>query len=135
MTHPTTTPRTARFCIWTLRFHELIAYHLRVYTWVGTILVLVLAVAGKIPLEVALNGIVIGLLSVSFLMWLLIRARRLSLLRIEDPELRNAAHEAMVDLIRRRHLSPAEKRLLRKHFGEHHCELGHCKSGSPLAHR
>lgn len=127
MEGPATTPWTARFCIWTLRWQRHIAHHLRMFTWSGTAIILFLALAGEITLGTALHSIVISLFSISILVWLLLRARRTSLLRIQDPDLREAAHEAMILFIRDRNLSPAEKKLLQKQFGDRHCELGHCR--------
>jgi hypothetical protein len=86
-----------------------------------------LALAGEIAFETALHGIVISLISISLLIGLLVYARRSSLLNIQDPVLREAAHEAMILLIRNRQLSTADKRLLRKHFNRRHCDLGHCR--------
>lgn len=124
--HETST-RIARFCIWTLRWQRYLAFHLRVFTWLGTGVVLFLALAGQIAFETALHSIVISLFAIATLVWFLIRARRTSLLHIEDPALRSAAHEAMILLIRSRALSAADKRLLQRHFGDRHCEMGHCR--------
>lgn len=118
--------RMARFCIWTLYWQRHIAYHIRVFSWGAAAIVLLLALGGKISLETALSALMVSLISIAALIWLMIQARRTSLLRIEDPGLREAAHEAMVVLIQRRSLSAADKKLLRKKFGERHCELGHC---------
>ncbi len=123
----TTTSMVATFCIWTLRRQRLIAYRFRVLIWCGTAVVLLLALAGEIALETALHGIVISLTSIFVLIGLLVHARRSSLLNIQDPELREAAHEAMILLMRDRRPSPADKRLLRKHFNDRHCDLGHCR--------
>jgi hypothetical protein len=117
----------ATFCIWTLRWQRLIAFQFRVFTWGATAVVLLLALAGEIAFETALHGIVISLISISLLIGLLVYARRSSLLNIQDPVLREAAHEAMILLIRNRQLSTADKRLLRKHFNRRHCDLGHCR--------
>ncbi|MFZ7124536.1 MAG: hypothetical protein ACOWWM_00070 [Desulfobacterales bacterium] len=122
-----TTPfRTAKFCIWTLRWQSVIAQQLRMFTWTGTAVILFLAVAGRISLDTALHSIVISLFSIAALVYLFLQARRTSLLRIEDPALREAAHEAMLLLIHQRRLSKSDRRLLKKHFGENYCELGHC---------
>ncbi len=118
--------RIARFCIWTLRFQTLIATHIRIYTWAGTFLILFLALAGRISLDAALHALVISLGSLALLIWLLIAARRQSLLNIRDPELREKAHGAMLRHISARRLTPRDKAWLLKKLGRRYCELGHC---------
>ena len=123
---PTTGRRFARFCIWTLRHQALIAAQIRIFTWSGTLLILFLALAGKISLDAALQAIVISLLSMALLIWLLIAARRQSLLNIHDPEMRKKAHLAMLYHIRSRRLTRREKAWLLEKLGRRYCELGHC---------
>jgi membrane protein required for beta-lactamase induction len=122
----TTGRRIARFCIWTLRQQALIALHIRIFTWSGTLLILFLALAGKISLDAALQAIVISLFSMALLIGLLIAARRQSLLHIHDPEMRERAHQAMLHQIRARRLTRGEKAWLLKKLGRRYCELGHC---------
>ncbi|MDJ0668327.1 MAG: hypothetical protein QNJ61_13640 [Desulfobacterales bacterium] len=123
---PTTGLRTVTFCIWTLCHQTQIAGHIRVFTWAGTLLILLLALSGRISLDAALHGIVISLLSIALLLWMLIGARKKSLLNIRDPELREAAHIAMMLHIHGRRLTAWEKARLRKKFGRRYCGLGHC---------
>ncbi|MDJ0885370.1 MAG: hypothetical protein QNJ48_14480 [Desulfobacterales bacterium] len=123
---PTTGRRVARFCIWTLRHQAFIAAQIRIFTWAGTLLILFLALAGKISLDAALHAIVISLFSMALLIWLLIAARRQSLLNIHDPEMRERAHLAMLQHIRTRRLTRREKAWLLKKLGRRYCELGHC---------
>ncbi len=123
---PATGLRIVNFCIWTLRHQSQIAFQMRVFTWAGTLLILLLALAGRISLDAALHAIVISLLSIALLIWMLIRARQKSLLNIRDPELRQAAHMAMLLHIHGRRLTAWEKERLRKKFGRRYCELGHC---------
>lgn len=123
---PKTGRRTALFCIWTLRHQSFIARQVRLFAWSGTLLILLLALAGQINLDVALQAIVFSLVSIALLLGLLIGARRKSLLNIRDPALREIAHMAMLNVIYRRHLSPREKKRLMDRFGRRHCELGHC---------
>ena len=66
---PTTGLRTVNFCLWTLRHQNQIAFQIRVFTWAGTLLILLLALAGRISLDAALHGIVISLLSIALLLW------------------------------------------------------------------
>jgi hypothetical protein len=118
--------RSVNFCIWTLRHQTQIAGQIRVFTWAGTLLVLLLALSGRISLDAALHAIVISLMSIALLLWMLIGARKKSLLNIRDPNLREAAHIAMLQHIHSRRLTAWEKARLRKKFGRRYCELGHC---------
>lgn len=124
--NPTTGRRTFRFCIWTLRYQTQIAFQVRIFAWAGTLLILLLALAGRIGLDVALHAIVISLLSIALLLWMLIMARRKSLLNIRDPELRKIAHMAMLQYLGKRRLTAWEKAWLLKKIGRRYCELGHC---------
>ncbi len=123
---PTTGGRIIKFCIWTLRHQTLIAQQIRIFIWGGTLLILFLALSGHISLDAALHSIVISLVSISLLIWLLIMARRKSLLNVRDPELRKFAHTALLDYICQRRLTAWEKALLREKFGQRYCDLGHC---------
>ncbi len=123
---PTTGRRIVHFCIWTLRNQTLIAVHIRIFTWAGTLLILFLALAGRISLDAALHAIVISLFSMALLIWMLISARRKSLLNIRDPELREMAHMAMLRYVCERRLTRREKTWLLKKLGRRYCELGHC---------
>ena len=118
--------RTARFCIWTVLNQDLIAAHFRVYMVFGTLTVLLLHLAGKIGTEVALGGLFISGISIMILVYVLIQARKRCLLAIQDPELREIAHEAMMIYLYRKKLTVREKQFLRKRLREHACTLGHC---------
>ena len=123
---PTTGRRFAQFCIWSLRHQAVIAVHIRIFTWAGTLLILFLALAGKISLDAALHAIIISLISMALLIWLLITARRQSLLNIHDPQMRERAHLAMLHHIYSRRLTRRDKAWLLKKLGRRYCELGHC---------
>ena len=118
--------RAARFCIWTVLNQDVIAAHFRAYVILGTLMVLLLHLAGKIGTSVALGGLFISGLSIMVLMTTLIQARKKSLLAIRDPELREIAHEAMLIYLHRKKMTPLEKKFLRKRLKEHACTLGHC---------
>lgn len=123
---PTTGRRTVNFCIWTLRHQTRIARQIRIYTWAGSLLILLLALTGRLSLEAVLHGIVISLAGIVLLLWVLITARRKSLLNIREPALRERAHRAMLEYLYGRHLSVWEKKQLSKKFGRRYCALGHC---------
>jgi hypothetical protein len=118
--------RTARFCIWTVLNQDLLAAHFRVYMVLGTFTVLLLHLAGKVGTGVALGGLFISGISIMILMTALIQARRRSLLAIQDPKLREIAHEAMMIYLHRKKLTVREKKFLQKRLREHACTLGHC---------
>ncbi len=107
-----TSPRTARFCILTLFHQDAIAFHFRVYIVGATAIVFLLFFVGVISYHAFLWGLTIGGLAVGALTWCLIRARKTALLNIQDPELRELAHEVMWLYITRKRLSPKEKRRL-----------------------
>jgi len=104
--------RTAKFCIQTIRYQNLIAFHVRVYMFYATGIILLLWFAGKIATMAALLGIGIGGFSICLLLVLLIQARKKALLAIEDPDLREQAHEAMILYLSRRRLSKKEKQII-----------------------
>ncbi len=123
---PAADRRIARFCIWTLQHQTQIAQQIRIFTWGGTLLILFLALAGHISLDTALHAIVISLASIALLIWMLIMARRQSLLGIHDPELRELAHLVMLAYLGQRRLTAWEKAQLREKLGRRYCDLGHC---------
>ncbi|MEZ4528372.1 MAG: hypothetical protein R2941_20865 [Desulfobacterales bacterium] len=111
----TTGFRTAKFCIQTIRYQDLIACHVRAYTIYATGIILLLWFAGKIAITAALLGLGIGGLSICILLALLIQARKKALLAIADPKLRREAQEAMLFYLSRRRLSQKEKRIIFGH--------------------
>ena len=123
---PAADRRIVRFCIWTLRHQTQISHQIRIFTWGGTLLILFLALAGYIGLDTALHAIVISLASIACLLWMLIMARRQSLLGIHDPELRELAHISMLAWLYKRRLTAWEKAQLREKLGRRYCDLGHC---------
>jgi len=118
--------KTARFCIWTILNQDLLAAHFRAYMVLGTLMVLLFHLSGKLGTAVALGSLFIGGISVIVLMSMLIRARKRSLLSIRDPELRAIAHEAMMVYIHQKKMTPREKKVLQKRLKDHACNLGHC---------
>ena len=118
--------RAARFCIWTVLNQDFLLAHFKIYMILGTLLVLMLHLVGKIGTNVALGGLFISGLSIMILMATLIQARKKSLLAIKDPELREIAHEAMMIYLHRKKMTPREKKFLKKRLKDHACTLGHC---------
>lgn len=114
---------TARFCIQTIRYQDVIAYHFRVYVFYAAGIMTMLFLAGKIEAWTALSAMAVGSLSICILMGLLIHARKKALLGIEDPDLRQEAHEIMLAWLSRKKLSKKERRIIFNHRKTCHCEL------------
>jgi hypothetical protein len=94
----------ARLSIWSIRQHDLIVAHLRVYVWSATATILLLSLGNVISLSTALYGILFSILGLTILIWLLLERRRTILLRIDDAALREEAQVAMLAFIHaRRH--------------------------------
>jgi hypothetical protein len=81
--------------IWSIRHHDRIVAHLRVYVWSAAATILLLSLANRISLTTALYAILLCSLSLVILIWLLLERRRTILLGIEDAELRREAEAAM----------------------------------------
>ncbi len=115
--------RSARFCIWTILYQDRIAFHLRLYIFGATAIVILFYLFNIIGENAAFGGLIVGGLSVASLVWFLITARKKALLAIEDPELREVAHEAMIVYLSRKQLSRKEKAHLMRRAD---CRLGQC---------
>jgi hypothetical protein len=102
--------------IWSIRHHDLLVAHLRVYAWSATATILLLSLANVVSLTTALYAILGASLSLVILIWLLLERRRTILLRIEDAELRQEAEAAMLAFIDARRKRISGKRRLRR-FG------------------
>ncbi len=109
---PQTNFTIARLCIRTILYQDLIAFHVRVYMFFATGIILMLALAGKIPLTTALVAIGIGGVCIVAILCLLIRTRKEFLLAIHDPELRDVAHDAMLIYLSRKKLSARQRQPL-----------------------
>lgn len=96
--------KMAKFWIWTIRNHDIIAANIRIYMFAGVAVILLLGIGGAVHLKAALNAILLGGLGIAAILWVLIENRRASLLNIVDPDLREDAHIAMIDFLAlRRH--------------------------------
>lgn len=118
--------RAARFCIWTVLNQDLLVARFRAYVILATLTVLFLHLAGVIGSAVALGGLFISGLSVMALLTVLIQARKKRLLAIQDPELREIAHEAMLIYLHRKKMTPRQRKLLGKRLKNHACTPGRC---------
>ena len=89
----------ARASIWTIVNHNFLAGQLRIYLWSASATVLFFAVAGIIPLHIALYLLLFCGSVIMTLLWSLINWRKTILLDIQNPELKQTAHAAMLALI------------------------------------
>jgi heme exporter protein D len=100
----------ARLSIWSIRHHDRLVGHLRIYVWSAAATILLLSLANRISLTTALYAILLCSLSLILLIWLLLERRRTILLGIQDAELRREAEAAMSVFIHAR-----RERICRKH--------------------
>ncbi|CAN2039567.1 conserved hypothetical protein [Candidatus Magnetomoraceae bacterium gMMP-15] len=89
----------AKLCIWTIRKHELLSYYFKIYMWLAVTTILFFALVNVIALTTALNAIFFGGLSIILISLVLIENRRSVLLNIDDPNLKEDAQNAMMELI------------------------------------
>lgn len=85
-----------KLCIWTVRNQSWLAGQVRIYIYAGTVLIAFLALAGVISIETAIFSAFCGGVIAMGLIWTLIQQRKAMLLNIQEPEVRNRAHEAML---------------------------------------
>ena len=113
--------KTARFCIMTILYQDVILYHLKVYMTSASAIIILLFLAGSIGSEIAFSILIIAGMSVFGLMWFLIQARKKTLMSIEDPILKEKAHKAMIAFLSRKNLSKKEKRVLMNSLNGRSC--------------
>lgn len=92
----------ARLSIWSIRHHDLLVAHLRIYVWSAAATILLLALGNVISLTTALYAIFGSSLVLFILIWLLLERRRTILLRIKDTALGEEAQAAMLAFIHAR---------------------------------
>lgn len=88
--------------IWSLKQRDHLNWVVRMVMWSFSALVLLAVIAGKIDLETALRVFAYGGLSAVVLLTGLVLIRRKVLLGIDDPIMREEAHQAMIALMRSR---------------------------------
>jgi len=89
-----------KLCIWSIRNQAWLAGHVRLYIYTATALVAFLALAGVISFETAMFSAFSGGTVLMGLIWTLVQQRRAMLLNIQDPEVREQAHSAMLSYLR-----------------------------------
>ena len=85
--------------LWSILNQNYLVTRVHLYIWMAVGVLLFLVFAGILSFEEAMLSIFIGGFATLFLVWLLIEARRIWLLRLRDPKLRAVAHEAMMAYI------------------------------------
>ena len=94
--------KRADFYLWTIRRQNHISATIRTQLMSAVSVVLLLSILLPIRLETALYIILYTGLTVIGLVWTLIERRRSWLLGIQDPVLKEAAHQAMIAYMRQR---------------------------------
>ena len=89
----------ARLSIWSIRHHDLLVAHLRIYVWSAAATILLLSLGNVISVSTALYAILFSVLGLIVLIWLLLERRRTVLLGIENTALREEAEAAMLAFI------------------------------------
>ena len=94
--------KRAEFYLWTIRRQNHISATIRTQLMSVVSVVLLLSILLPIRLETALHVIVYTGLTVIGLLWVLIERRRSWLLGIQDPVLKETAHQAMIFYLEQR---------------------------------
>ncbi len=106
-THPT----IAKWCIWSVQNQSWLAGQMSIYIWSATAVVAFLALTGVIALETALWSVFVSGMIICIGIWLLVQQRRIWLLNIQEPELRQQALAAMVKYLNEiNHVIPRQPR-------------------------
>ena len=94
--------KRADFYLWTIRRQHHISATIRTQLMSGVSVVLLLSILLPIRLETALHVILYTGLTVIGLLWILIERRRSWLLGIQDPVLKETAHQTMITYLKQR---------------------------------
>jgi len=94
--------KRADFYLWTIRRQNHISATIRTQLMSAVSVVLLLSILLPIRLDTALHVILYSGLTVIGLLWVLIERRRSWLLGIQDPVLKETAHQAMITYLKQR---------------------------------
>jgi hypothetical protein len=92
----------AAFYLWTIRRQQHISDVIKTHMISAAAVVLLLTIILPLRLETALQIVLIGGLTIVALLWVLVERRKSWLLAIEDPALKDAAHQAMITYLRQK---------------------------------
>lgn len=91
---------SVKLCIWSIRHQAWLAGQVRIYIVAATLLVAFLALADVISIETAMLSAFCGGVVLLAVIWTLVQQRRSILLKIQEPEVREEAHNAMLAYLR-----------------------------------
>ena len=94
--------KRANFYLWTIRRQNHISATIRTQLMRAVSVVLLLSILLPMRLETALQVILYTGLTVIGLLWVIIERRRFWLLGIQDPVLKETAHQAMIAYLKQR---------------------------------
>jgi hypothetical protein len=82
--------------LWSIRRQDSISLSVRTHMWSAVFAILLMSYLIPIKLEIALQIIFFGGLTTCAVLWVFIERRKNWLLNIQDPVLRDTAHQAMI---------------------------------------
>ena len=88
--------------LWSIRRQDRISYSVQTHMWSAVFAILLMSFLIPIKLEVALQIIFFAGLTICAILWVFIERRKSWLLRIQDPVLKETAHQAMIAYLKTR---------------------------------
>ena len=82
--------------LWSIRRQDSISLNVRTHMWSAVFAILLMSFLIPIKLEIVLQIIFFGGLTTCAILWAFIERRKTWLLNIEDPVLKEIAHQAMI---------------------------------------
>jgi len=90
------------FYLWSIRRQDRISKKIQTYMWSAISIILLMSLLIPLDLEIALQIIFFGGLTVCGLLWVFIERRRSWLLTIQDPTLKDSAHREMIAYLKQK---------------------------------
>jgi len=125
-THPT----IAKWCIWSVENQSWLAGQMTIYIWSATAVVAFFTFLDVIALKTALWSVFVSGVIICISIWLLAQQRRIWLLNIQEPELRQRALAAMVNYLNAiKHVIPqqSQEQLLAESDPQKQAECNHTR--------
>ena len=82
--------------LWSIRRQDSISLSVRMHMWSAVFAILLMSFLIPIKLEIVLQVIFFGGLTTCAILWVFIERRKTWLLNIQDPDLKEIAHQAMI---------------------------------------
>ncbi len=98
---PSTCSLGVKLSVWSIQHQTWLAGQVRIYVFFATALIAFFTLAGVISIQTALFSSFSGGLIVAGLIWTLIQQRKSILLNIQEPDVRELAHRAMLNYLRK----------------------------------